>query len=389
MAARMINMWNTRFPKYRVRNYPFGPGLKLIYTLAAIGMGLVVWRWIVGLGPSSNLNDGRGWGLWIAFDMMAGIALAGGAFTLAAVVYIFNLKRFYHIARPSILTGFIGYILGAFTLLVDLGQPQRIWHLLIYWNVHSPLFEIGWCVMLYLTVLALEFSPAVFEWLGWKVPLKIIRAIMIPLIVAGITLSTLHQSTLGTMLTIMPDRIHPLWHSYLLPLLFYISAIGCGTAMLIFESFHSARTYGYPFKLGLWKQISKALPWILGLYIVIRMADIIISGKISYVFEGGAPTTAFLIEMIIGFVVPAVMFAIPRIRGSIHGLAWAAFFAVVGVAMNRINHSVSFLKGSFYLPNWTELMISVGLTCFGIVLYDLAVRFLPMYPEVPPKTAEA
>jgi len=212
---------------------------------------------------------------------------------------------------------------------------------------------------------------------------------MIPLIIVGITLSTLHQSTLGSMLAIMPDRIHPLWHSYVLPMTFYLSAIGCGMAMLIFESYHSARTYGYPFKLGLWNQLAKAISWILGLYIAVRIADIIISGDFHYILAGGAPATVFLIEIVIGFLVPAVMFAIPRIRGNVQGLTWAAFFAVVGVCMNRINHTVSFLKGTFYLPNWSELMISIGLTCFGIVLYDLAVRFLPMYPEVLPEEAEA
>src|SRR5690606_20720982 len=147
--------------------------------------------------------------------------------------------------------GFISYILAAFTLLVDLGQPQRIWHLLIYHNIHSPLFEIGWCVMLYTTVLALEFSPVVFDALGMKAPVKILRAITIPLIIAGITLSTLHQSTLGTMLTILPYRIHPLWYSPLFPFYFFLTAVAAGMAMTVFESYHSARTYGYPFELKL------------------------------------------------------------------------------------------------------------------------------------------
>ena len=120
---------------------------------------------------------------------------------VAAIVYVFNLKKLYPILRPTILTGFISYILAALTLLVDLGFPQRIWHLITYWNIHSPLFEIGWCVMLYTTVLLLEFSPVVFEALGWKAPLKLIRSITIPLVILGVMLSTLHQSTLGTMMT--------------------------------------------------------------------------------------------------------------------------------------------------------------------------------------------
>jgi Ni/Fe-hydrogenase subunit HybB-like protein len=225
-----------RIGKLTMRKYRFGPGMTLIWILGALGMGVAVWRWIVGLGPTTNLTDARGWGIWISFDMMSGIGLAAGAFTVAAVVYLFNLKQFYPIVRPTILTGFISYILAGLTLLVDLGQPQRIWHLIIYNNIHSPLFEIGWCVMLYLTVLALEFSPILFEALGWKVPLKWIRAIMIPLIIAGVTLSTLHQSTLGTMLTILPHRVHPLWYSPLFPLYYFLTAVAAGLAMTVFES---------------------------------------------------------------------------------------------------------------------------------------------------------
>src|SRR5574340_1399140 len=246
-----------------------------------------------GLGATTNLSDGRPWGLWISFDMMAGIGLAAGAFTVAAVVYIFNLKKFYPIVRPTILTGFISYMLAGLTLLVDLSQPQRIWHLVIYWNVHSPLFEIGWCVMLYLTVLALEFSPVLFEALHWKVPLKIIRAIQIPLIIAGITLSTMHQSTLGTMLTILPDKIHPLWYSRLFPLYFYLTAIAAGLAMTVFESYHSSRTYGYPFEQKMLASLTKAIPWVLGSYLVIRTGELLISGNWTYLLEAGFPAIMY------------------------------------------------------------------------------------------------
>ncbi len=249
-------------------------------------MGVAVYRWFVGLGPTTNLSDGRGWGIWISFDMMSGIGLAAGAFTVAAVVYIFNLKQFYPIVRPTILTGFISYMLAGLTLLVDLSQPQRIWHLIIYWNIHSPLFEIGWCVMLYLTVLALEFSPVVFEALGWKAPLKLIHAITIPLIIAGVTLSTMHQSTLGTMLTILPYRIHPLWYSPLLPLYFFLTAIAAGLAMTVFESYHSARTYGYPFEIKMLSSLTKAIPYVLGLYLVLRVGELLITGNYHYLLAG-------------------------------------------------------------------------------------------------------
>ncbi|MHB8113434.1 MAG: NrfD/PsrC family molybdoenzyme membrane anchor subunit [Bellilinea sp.] len=377
-----------RLGEIHLRRYPLGPGMILVWVLGALGMGVAVYRWIVGLGATTNLSDGRPWGLWISFDMMSGIGLAAGAFTLAAIVYIFNLKKFYPIVRPTILTGFISYTLAALTLLVDLSQPQRIWHLIIYWNVHSPLFEIGWCVMLYLTVLALEFSPVVFEALGWKVPLKIIRGITIPLIIAGVTLSTMHQSTLGTMLTILPDKIHPLFYSRLFPLYFYLTAIAAGLAMTVFESYHSSRTYGYPFEIKMLSKLVKGIPWVLGLYFVIRMAELFITGNYRYLLEGGAPAVMYIIEMIGGVLIPIFYFSDSHTRNDVHGITWGAFFTMGGLILNRVNAALIFMDGSFYLPSWQELAVTVGLTCLGLIMFDAAVRFLPMFPEPTPKAVK-
>lgn len=370
-----------KIEKLRLRPYPFGPGMKLIWALGAFGLAVAVYRWFVGLGPTTNLTDGRGWGIWISFDMMSGIGLAAGAFTVAAVVYIFNLEKFHAIVRPSILTGFISYILAAFTLLVDLGQPQRIWHLLIYHNIHSPLFEIGWCVMLYTTVLALEFSPVVFDALGMKAPVKILRAITIPLIIAGITLSTLHQSTLGTMLTILPYRIHPLWYSPLFPFYFFLTAVAAGMAMTVFESYHSARTYGYPFELKLVSSLTKYVPYVLGLYLVVRMTELFVTGNIRLLLANGAPAVLFIIEIIGGVLIPILFFADPKTRNDQDGITWAAFFTMGGLILNRMNASLIFMEGALYFPSLWELAVSIGLTCLGIIMYDAAVRILPILPE--------
>lgn len=375
-----------RSPHLRLRHYPVGPGMIFIWLLGALGLGVAVYRWIAGLGATTNLSDGRGWGLWISFDMMSGIGLAAGAFTVAAVVYIFNLKQFYPIVRPAILTGFISYVLAAFTLLVDLGQPQRIWHLIIYWNVHSPLFEIGWCVMAYTTVLALEFSPILFEALGWKVPLKFIRAITIPLIIAGITLSTMHQSTLGTMLTILPYRIHPLWYSQLMPFYFYLTAIAAGLAMTVFESYHSARTYGFGFELKLLSRLTKIIPYVLGLYLLLRLGELFITGRYTYLLQGGAPTLMWFVEIIGGGVIPLLFFSDPKTRSDPNGIVWAAFFTMGGLILNRVNSALIFMDGSFYMPSWSELAVTIGLTCLGVIMFDAAVRLLPLFPEPKPET---
>jgi Ni/Fe-hydrogenase subunit HybB-like protein len=372
----------------RLRRYKVGPGMIFIWIVGALGLAVAAWRWVVGLGPTTNLSDHRGWGIWISFDMMAGIGLAAGAFTLAAVVYIFNLKKFYPLVRPTILTGFISYILAALTLLADLGFPLRIWHLMIYGNIHSPLFEIGWCVMLYLGVLLLEFSPIVFEALHWKVPLKIIHGIEIPLMIAGITLSTLHQSTLGTMLTILPYRIHPLWYTPLLPVFYYISAIAAGLGMVVFESYNSARTYGYRFELKLLSSLTKAVPWLLGLYLVLKIGDLVVSGDYVYLLKGDLASVLYIIEIMGGVVVPMLMFADPKTRNTSNGIIWAAFYVMGGLIMNRINSALTFFHGALYLPAWSEIAVSVGLTCLGIIMFDAAVRFLPMFPEPTAEVSE-
>lgn len=370
-----------RMQRLRLRPYPVGPGMILIWVLGAIGLGVAFYRWVVGLGPTTNLNDGRGWGIWISFDMMSGIGLAAGAFTVAAVVYIFNLKQFYPIVRPTILTGFISYILAALTLLVDLGQPQRIWHMLIYGNIHSPLFEIGWCVMLYLTVLLLEFSPVVFEALGLKAPLKILRAITIPLIIAGVTLSTLHQSTLGTMLTILPYKIHPLWYSPLFPVYFFLTAVAAGLAMTVFESYQTSRVYGHPFNIKLLSSLTRAIPFVLGLYLVIKVAELLINGNYRYLLMDGMPAFMYVIEMVGGVLIPILFFADPKTRNDQDGITWAAFFTMGGLILNRINSALAFMDGALYFPSLAELAVSVGLTCLGIIMFDAAVRFLPILPE--------
>jgi Ni/Fe-hydrogenase subunit HybB-like protein len=378
-------MMTARMGDIRLRHYRVGPGMIFIWIIGALGLGVAAYRWIYGLGATTNLSDLRGWGIWISFDMMAGIGLAAGAFTLAAVVYIFNLKQFYPIVRPTILTGFISYILAALTLLADLGFPLRIWHLIIYYNIHSPLFEIGWCVMLYSTVLALEFSPLLFESLHWKVPLKIIHGITIPLIIAGVTLSTLHQSTLGTMMTIMPYRIHPLWYTPLLPVYFFLSAIAAGLAMVVFESYHSARTYGYRFELKLVSNLTKAVPYVLGLYVILKIGELIISGKYVYLLKGDLASILYIIEIFGGAVIPMLMFADPKTRNTANGIIWAAWYTMGGLIMNRINTALVFMNGALYIPAWSEIAVSIGLTCLGIIIFDAAVRFLPLFPEPKPE----
>ena len=227
-------------------------------------------RVFYGLGGSTNLSDKFPWGLWIAFDVMCGVGLAAGGFTLVAMVHIFNIEKYKPILRPAILTAFLGYSLVVVGLLYDLGRPDRLWHPLVMWNPHSVMFEVAWCVTLYSTVLFLEFLPVVLEKFGLHKPLEWIHKISVPLMILGVLLSTLHQSSLGTLFLIVPEKLYPLWYTPILPLLFYVSAIAVGLAMTIFESWHSSRAFGRALELPLLMSMARVLAVVLSVYLWIR-----------------------------------------------------------------------------------------------------------------------
>src|SRR5450759_2938186 len=254
-------------------------------------------RVMYGLGGSTNLSDRFPWGLWIGFDILCGVGLAAGGFTLAAVVHIFNLERYKPIARPAILTAFLGYVLVIVALMFDLGRPYRIWHALVMWNPHSVMFEVAWCVMLYTTVLFLEFLPAVFERLGWRSPLKYLRVALIPLVILGVILSTLHQSSLGSLYLIVPHKLHPLWYTPLLPVLFYISAITAGLAMTIFESWHSSRAFGRQLELPLLAGLARVLAVGLLVYLVVRFMDLSQRGVLWMALQPRTESYLFVLEI--------------------------------------------------------------------------------------------
>lgn len=361
------------------RSFPVGT---LILSVLALGtLPVFIIRYLYGLGAISNLSDGRPWGLWISFDLYCGVALAAGGFTLAAVVYIFNLKKYHAIVRPAVLTAFLGYLLVILALLVDVGQPWYIWHVIINWNIHSPLFEVAVCVMTYTVVLALEFSPAVFERLKWNVPLKAIRAIQIPLVIAGIVLSTLHQSSLGSMLLMMPETLHPLWYTPILPIQFLNSAIGVGLAMAIFETSLSTRAFGHKLDTGILGGLGKAIPYVLGIYLLLKMIDLGVAGETGLIFTAYPQNLLWWGEMLIGVILPIILFSIPAVRQNRKWVFWSAVLVILGLVFNRFNVSMLALEmrpGYEYYPHWMEFAISIGLVAWALLFFQIAVRLLPL-----------
>jgi Ni/Fe-hydrogenase subunit HybB-like protein len=343
-----------------------------------------VMRFTRGLGAVTNLSDRFPWGLWIGFDILCGVGLAAGGFTLMATVHLFNIRRFEPIVRPAVLTAFLGYLLVIFGLLYDLGQPWRIWHALIYWNHHSVLFEVAWCVMLYTTVLALEFAPVVFERLRMEGPRRILHAVSTPLVIAGVVLSTLHQSSLGSLYLIVPEKLHPLWYSNMLPVLFFLSAVGAGMAMVILESALSGRAFGHRLEMSLLEPLGRAIVMVLGIYGILRLRILARSGALGTIFAPEYESRMFLIEFGLGVVLPILLLAIHRIRNHPRGLVTAAVLVVIGFVLHRLNVSVTGLEraaGLRYLPSWMEVTVSVGLVALGFAAFGLAVRYLPIFPK--------
>jgi len=348
-------------------------------------------RYTQGLGSSTALSDLFPWGLWIGFDVLCGVGLAAGGFTLAAMVHIFNIERYKPILRPAILTAFLGYLLVILALLFDLGRPDRIWHPLVMWNPHSVMFEVAWCVMLYTTVLALEFSPVVFERFGWHTPVRWMRAVSIPLVIAGVLLSTLHQSSLGSLYLIVPHKLHPLWYSPLLPVFFFISAIAVGFAMTIFESYHSAKAFGKRLEMSLLTSMGRVLAVVLLVYLVLRGQDLWRLGVLARLTEARSETYLFLLEIVFTLGAMLLLFQ-QRIRTSQTGLYFAALLYIFGFITNRLNVSITGMEagsGTHYLPRWTEVMVTLAIVALGFAIFRFAAKHLPVFAEEKPSVRMA
>ncbi len=367
----------------------------ILWAITGLALAVAITRFTFGLGATTNLSDGVPWGFWIGFDVMSGVALAAGGFVLTAVVYIFQLKEFYPIVRPAVLTAFLGYIAVVLGLMFDLGLPWNIWHMIVFWNPHSPLFEVGWCVMLYLSVLTLEFLPVPLEGQSrWKKIHDTLTKFRIPLVIAGISLSTLHQSSLGTLFTIMPYRVHPLWYSPILPIMFFISAMALGLFMVTFEGHTTSWIYRRHSHRIMLAKLNRATPWIILAYLGVRFGDLIVRGQIHHAFSTDWRAIAFWVE--IGLLaIPGMLTTVKAVRRKDGALWLVSFLGVLGVVINRINTGGVMHTGrgiEAYLPSWTEFAISFGVVSVaGLVFLWLVEHFhilesTPHDAEEDPKT---
>ena len=361
------------------------------WLLTAGGLYATYVRIVYGLGGSTYLTDQFPWGLWIGFDVLCGVGLAAGGFPLAAIVHIFNLESYKPILRATILTAFLGYLLVVVALLFDLGRPYRLWHPLVMWNPRSVMFEVAWCVMLYTTVLAIEFAPTVFERFGWKAPLRLLRAISIPVVIAGVILSTLHQSSLGSVYLIVPSKLYPLWYSPLLPLLFYVSAICVGFAMTIFESWHSSRAFGRQLEVPLLNSMARVLAVLLMFYLTLRFVDLKSRNVLGLLLENRTETYLFALEIALMFV-PMLLLFRKHIRENPGALYGSAVMVILGFVAHRLNVSVTGMEtgsGTHYIPKWTEVVVTLWFIALFFAVFRFITQQFPVFEKARPEPAGA
>lgn len=367
---RAVPLWR-RIPIWRL----------VFYAIMSAALYATYLRAFHGLGSVTNLSNEFPWGLWIGFDVLCGVGLAAGGFTLVAIVHIFHIERYKPVLRPAILTAFLGYVLVVVALMFDLGRPDRIWHPLVMWNPRSVMFEVAWCVMLYNTVLALEFAPALFERMQWRRPLRIVQAISVPLVIAGVILSTLHQSSLGSLYLIVPSKLHPLWYSPLLPLLFYISAISVGLAMTIFESWHSAKAFGKQLEWPLLMSLGRLLAVVLGVFLVMRFMDLSRRHVLGAMLEARPEVYLFYLEIAL-MAIPVAVLLSGAVVDRPRLLYFCAVSAILGFITHRLNVSVTGIQamtGANYLPRWTEIAITLGLIAAGFAIFRTVAKYLPVF----------
>ncbi len=378
----------------------FTPGVVILAVLALNGLTFLAVRFISGLGAVTNLDNNTPWGLWIGVDVAAGVALAAGGFTSAALGHVIHREHYHAIVRPALLTAMLGYTFVAFAVCVDIGRFYYIWHPLIMWNGNSALFEVGICVMIYMTVLYIEFIPIITERFVGRVNLpgflevlnepldKLMRILdkglsktMFIFIIAGVVLSTLHQSSLGTLMVIAGQKMHPLWQTPVLPLLFLLSAIAVGFPMIIFESLIASRSFKMKPEMKILSRLGSAVAPILGVYLAVKIGDLFIREEFKYILKFDVPAWMYIAET--GLIILAfVLFLSKETTRNPGRLFLASSLVIAGVLLNRVDNFIVAYKPYFdpvaYFPSFGEISVTVGCIALLVLIYRAVVIIFPV-----------
>ena len=361
-------------------------------AMAALAMGLILWRFLVGLGQTTALNDGYPWGLWIAYDVVTGTALACGGYALVLLVYILNRGQYHPLIRSALVTSAFGYSIAGFSVLVDIGRPWLAWKLPLFWhwNLSSVLLEVALCIMSYTIVLWLELAPAFLERaqtssvasirsLG-KAWLPRLRKALIWVAALGVLLPTMHQSGLGTLMLLSGPRLHPLWNTIMLPLLFLISSIAMGFGMVVLESALSSRLLGHRLEIDMLAGLGSVIRPVLQMYLWIRLIDLVVRKQITQLFAFDAYSIMSLIEFAL-FLAAIALLREERQRRNLRTLFRASMLMLLGGALYRFDvFLVAFQPGPqwSYFPSVTETLVTAGLVAGEVVGYILLIKRFPI-----------
>jgi len=363
------------------------------FVLFVAGLYFTAERFLKGIGAVSSLSDGYPWGVWITYDVVTGMALACGGYALAIVVYALNNWKYHPLVRSGLLTGAFGYTLGGLAVIVDLGRYWNVWEFFVpwkHWNVNSVLLEVAVCVLTYTAVLWIELLPAIVERLKLKPETKdkvqkaLDKLLLYFIIPLGITLPTMHQSSLGSLQLISTVKLSPIWHTVLLPLLFLISCIGMGYAIVTAESLLSSYYFGRPYETRLLSGLARYVAWLGILWTVVRFADLLYRNQLSAVLQAGVLSLSFVVEVLL-FLVPSLLFLSKKFRGTPRRLFLLSFMYLLGGCLYRFNvFLIGWNPGEnwVYFPSVPELMITIGLVSFEVLLYLIFVKTFPILPRI-------
>lgn len=374
------------------------PGNIITWIILAIGLVITIIRFTVGIGSVTNLTEAQPWGLWIGFDLLCGVCLAAGGYFTTVAVYVMGMKHFHSAVRPAVTTAFLGYAFVVVALLYDLGHPLRLPYMFFFPGTTSVLFEVGLCVATYLTVLFVEFSIAPLEWLSQKFPFlaswrKWLIRITILLTIFGVTLSTLHQSSLGSLYLISPGKLHPLWYSPFMPMFFFVSSMVAGASMVIFEGFFAHKgVHDYMDAThlreadGVVLGFSRAASFILMAYFMLKLIDMLVQANTHWLSTGWGAW--WLVEML-GFVLlPALLYAKGARDGNVKLCRYTSILAIIGIVLNRFNVSMIAFNWQLpsaqrYFPSIWEICISIFVVTMIVTAYRFIVYHMPVLYEHP------
>jgi len=384
-------------------------GLKdLLWILIFLGMVAIGFRLYYGLGATTNLTDEVPWGLWKILNMVAGVALATSGFTIGFLVYVLRIDSLRPMVKPAILIAFLGYGSSCFALFLDIGIPLRIWHAIVMWNEHSFLFEVAWCVMLYFTVTVIELSPSILERLGLEKWAHTLHKIGFGAVVVGISLSSLHHSSLGSLFLVTPQRLHPLWFTPRLPFLFILSAAAGGLMVAVLAKLFHSHFFASPKRreegstvhvcaigdaqsaedrsqeLSMLRKIAFISSGILVVYLALKAADLFAVGAVPALLAMTWESYFYLGELALTAVLPLLLMLHPKLRNSSAGLATIAGSVALGLTWNRLNVGIfGYFRdaGEVYLPSLTEWAVSLGVFAAAGMVFLYACEYLPIFDD--------